>query len=354
MSEFKVNTITNQDGSAGPQICGISTFSRKSGVQIPSGPADFRRLDGGGRGRGVIYAGYSDPVGNNPNINAVEIATKGNAVEFGTMSVARRGIGDAGAASATRGCAAGGYSSQNDNIIDFVTISSLGGAFDFGDLTYKARTVSACSDSTRGIFAGGQNDAPSTLNHMEFITISSTGDATDFGDISQRVRNLSGCNSPVRGIFAGGYSSGDSSAPNGINTIQFVTIQTLGNTQDFGDLSVLFKAPSASSNATRGLIHAGRENPANADTNRVDFITIATTGNSTDFGDLSLVRNITASLASGTRALFAGGYDAPLNFNTIDFFTISTTGNATDFGDTTVLMGTQPCGLSDAHGGLAQ
>ena len=189
---------------------------------------------------------------------------------------------------------------------------------------------------------------------MEFITISSTGNTTAFGSLIQRLRNVTGCNSPVRGIFAGGYSSSDSSAPNGVNTIQFVTIQTLGNTQDFGDLSVLFKSGSASSNATRGLIHAGREHPANVDSNRVDFITIATTGNSSDFGDLSVVRTITASLASGTRALFAGGYNAPLNFNTIDFFTISTTGNATDFGDTTVLMGTQPCGLSDAHGGLAQ
>ena len=151
MSDFKVNTITNQDGSAGPQICGISTFSRKSGVQIPSGPADFRRLDGGGRGRGVIYAGYSDPVGNNPNINAVEIATKGNAVEFGTMSVARRGIGDAGAASATRGCAAGGYSSQNDNIIDFVTIQTTGNATDFGDLITPVQQLGAVSDIHGGL-----------------------------------------------------------------------------------------------------------------------------------------------------------------------------------------------------------
>ena len=345
MSELRINNITDRVGSSGPIIAGVSTVTSTSHMVMPSGSTNMR----GGRGRGVIYAGYSAPVGNNPNLNTVEIATTGNAVEFGTMSVARRGIGDAGGASATRGFAAGGYSSNNDNTIDFVTISSLGGAFDFGDLSYKARTVSACSDSTRGIFAGGQNDAPSTLNNMEFITISSTGDTSDFGDISQRLRNLSGCNSPVRGIFTGGYSSSDSSAPNGVNIIQFVTIQTLGNTQDFGDTSSLFKTPSASSNATRGIIHAG-----GGDTNLVDFITIATTGNSSDFGDLSIARNITASLASQTRALFAGGYDTPTQSNVIDFFTISTTGNATDFGDTTVKMGTQPCGLSDVHGGLAQ
>ena len=48
MSEFRVNSITNQDGSAGPQVCGISTFSGKSGFQIPVGSSNFRRHDGGG------------------------------------------------------------------------------------------------------------------------------------------------------------------------------------------------------------------------------------------------------------------------------------------------------------------
>ena len=83
MSEFRVNSITNQDGSAGPQVCGVSTFSGKSGVQIPSGPTEFRRLDGGGRGRGVFAGGYN-PGGNN-TIEFIEIATTGNAVDFGDM-----------------------------------------------------------------------------------------------------------------------------------------------------------------------------------------------------------------------------------------------------------------------------
>ena len=66
MSEFRVNSITNQDGSAGPQVCGVSTFSGKSGIQIPSGPTDFRRQDGGGRGRGVFCGGES------PKVNSLE------------------------------------------------------------------------------------------------------------------------------------------------------------------------------------------------------------------------------------------------------------------------------------------
>ena len=41
MSEFKVNTITNRDGSYGPQVCGITTFG-SSGMQLPSGPTEMR------------------------------------------------------------------------------------------------------------------------------------------------------------------------------------------------------------------------------------------------------------------------------------------------------------------------
>ena len=41
MSEFKITTITNRDGSHGPQICGITTFG-SSGMTLPSGPTEMR------------------------------------------------------------------------------------------------------------------------------------------------------------------------------------------------------------------------------------------------------------------------------------------------------------------------
>ena len=82
MSEFRVNSITNQDGSTGPQICGVSTFSGKSGVQMPSGSSDFRGLDGGGRGRGIISGGRNHPVAYK-SIDVIEISSAGNATDFG-------------------------------------------------------------------------------------------------------------------------------------------------------------------------------------------------------------------------------------------------------------------------------
>ena len=80
MSEFKVNTITNRDGSHGPQVCGITTFG-SSGMQLPSGPTEFR----GGRGRAVFSRG-SNPGTYLDTMDFVEIATTGNAVDFGDMA----------------------------------------------------------------------------------------------------------------------------------------------------------------------------------------------------------------------------------------------------------------------------
>ena len=78
MSEFKVNTITNRDGSYGPQVCGITTFG-SSGMQLPSGPTEFR----GGRGRCVFFGGDPADPG---NMTSVDIATKGDGSDFGNLA----------------------------------------------------------------------------------------------------------------------------------------------------------------------------------------------------------------------------------------------------------------------------
>ena len=97
MSEFRVNSVTNQNGSAGPQVCGISTFSGKSGVQIPSGSTVFRRQDGGGRGRGVFASGFSGASPSPGNLvdtmDFIEIATTGDAVDFGDLTYNRNRSG---------------------------------------------------------------------------------------------------------------------------------------------------------------------------------------------------------------------------------------------------------------------
>ena len=86
------------------------------------------------------------------------------------------------------------------------------------------------------------------------------------------------------------------------------------------------------------------------DKDEIDYITIATLGNATDFGNLLAVNERIACTASPTRAVGIGGL-GPAQYNTIQYVEILTTGNAVDFGDMTYdASGGAAC--SNAHGGL--
>ena len=115
----------------------------------------------------------------NTNEFMFEIATTGNAVDFGDLSKSSNNS-SSGAASATRGVAfAGGHNPSSYVGIDYITISSGGGASDFGDLSVTRRDgPNGLADNTRGIFGGGPDASPGTgTNHIEYVTIASTGDA---------------------------------------------------------------------------------------------------------------------------------------------------------------------------------
>ena len=79
----------------------------------------------------------------------------------------------------------------------------------------------------------------------------------------------------------GGAPSGTA----GANTIEYVTIDSTGNTTDFGDLSTTWYLGAGGSNKTRGVIAGGR---ANGNSDVIEYITIASTGDSADFGDLTV------------------------------------------------------------------
>ena len=81
--------------------------------------------------------------------------------------------------------------------------------------------------------------------------------------------------------------TGNSSVGAGTNVIEYVTIASIGNGQDFGDLTVARQTSGGTSNVIRGVFGGGA-NPARQ--NVIDFVTIASTGNATDFGDLTQAR----------------------------------------------------------------
>jgi hypothetical protein len=159
-------------------------------------------------------------------IDYVTIATPGNAIDFGDLSVARSRGG--ACSNATRGVFGGGFTSTYYTVIDYVTIATTGNAIDFGDLTLARYGLAACSDGTKGVFGGKYNNGDT----IDYVTIASTGNATDFGDLTVPRGYLAACSDGTKGVFGGGYVSGNS------NVIDYVTIASTGNASDFGDLSV--------------------------------------------------------------------------------------------------------------------
>ena len=289
--------------------------------------------------RGLMGGGSAPGVTN--AIDYISVDTTGNSLDFGDLSYARRGV--AALASRTRGVFAGGRSSDN-NGIDFVTIASTGNASDFGDLTITSHHGTGISDGTRGIITAMENSSWSgnNSNRIDFITIATTGNAQDFGDLYQGTRETGGCESKTRGIVFGG-------TPSGINVIQYFTMSTLGNSADFGDVSaVCSRGSAADGNSVRGLLTLGGTPTL---FNNVEYIQIATLGDAIDFGDLTEARGGAAGCSSPTRHTVAGGF-APGLVDTIDYAQIMTLGNYTNFGELSGADRQQFQGCSNGHGGL--
>ena len=338
MSELRINNITDRAGSSGPNFVGVSTVTSTSHMVMPSGPTEMR----GGRGRGVISGGRNNPVYND-TMNLVEIATTGNAVDFGNLKVGVNG-GSGNVSSTVRGIISGGYdNSANTTHINYYIFSSNGGVNDFGELTEASNDHHGYSNGRRGIFSMGY---PSYSGELTFITIASTGNALPFGSLSvgAAYATSGGINSPTRAVL---HSFESSASPQMLQT-EFVSFDTLGNGQDFGELSVARNAASGCSSSTRGLCQGGLT-PSLSDV--IDYCTIATLGNFTDFGNLTVSRRSGGGCSTQIRGILAGGAGSPANTNVIDYTTISTTGDAVDFGDMTYAA-RGVGGNSDVHGGL--
>ena len=402
MSEVRVNNLSNENLTGGPTISGITTFSSPYFFVPPQGdtasrpqscpPGSLRfntdsakleyykgntigwveidatndelgekrasDADSSNFGlghRGFAYGGHEGPNGSDTYTNAIDyftISTLGTSQDFGDLNNAR-GNGIAGFASRTRGIGAGGYSDAGQNIIEFITMSSTGNATDFGDLTSKREGPMGLSSETRGIAAGGWTRPNSAnIREIDYLTIAETGNAIDFGDLITPTNYGGACASTTRGLLLGGYSNPSPQESYYTNRIEFITIATTGNAQDFGDYNATnTNQVSAASNSTRGLIWGGGADQANR-TNVIDFVTIASTGNATDFGDMTIAAQGGTATSSPTRCTYYSGNRGETNV--IQYVEIMTTGNAVDFGDAaTGSHGKYTfANFSNGHGGL--
>ena len=174
----------------------------------------------------------------------------------------------------------------------------------------------------RALYAGGVNTSNAKVNIVDFLTISTMGDSQDFGDMPDtNTGTVAPCSSTTRGLFGGGYPY--------TNRICFFTFASTGDSTDFGNLSQSRSNVNGLGDGIRGIFVGGY---TGSNQTTIDYIDLTQTGDAKDFGDLNGATNSGLIANSSTRGLIGGISNGT---NAIDFITIRTTGNATDFGDMT-------------------
>ena len=251
-----------------------------------------------------------------------------------------------------RGIFFGGSPSLSRDLIQYITIASTGNATDFGDVDENIAMAAGMSNKVRGVFGGGYMQSPSepAKDFIQYITISTTGNAQDFGNLTVGRDRAGSVSNITRGCVCGGSARNPSAYKE--DTVDYITISSTGNATDFGNLTVAReRMMGGSCNGIRGVLW-GDSDSSPAETSKLDYITIDTTGNATSFGDPAMRREAHAALGNLTRGLCGGGYgpSAPNGTNVIEYITIATTGNSQDFGDLTASKSSLGALASDTRG----
>ena len=176
---------------------------------------------------GNANSGYVDTV------QIVVVDTPADATSFGTLQTS---VSQNGNVTDNSRIVRGGNTGASDYQLQYWSNVSMTTAQDFGDWaggTGIAGTAVGAGD--RGIFWGRTY---SDYTDIEYISIQTPSNATAFGNLLTNQLNNNGygeyfsgsANNATRGTKFGGITSG------GSNEIQYITMDTLGDGQDFGDL----------------------------------------------------------------------------------------------------------------------
>ena len=237
-------------------------------------------------------------------------------------------------ASRPQGCPSGSFRFNTDSShLEYYRGDTIGWVEVEAELTESlgGGTGSNTGLGARALFTGGQ--APGNTDAIDFITISTLGNSQDFGNLTTSLSNTGSGASRVRGLICGGEPIRAD--------IEFVTFASTGNATDFGaDLPTNQRGPMNVSSATRTCVAGGYSagSPFPRQDN-INYITMASTGTAgQDFGDLvNGVRLFNGGMScnSSTRGIWIGGSDASSGTTHMDSITIATLGDSTDFGNAT-------------------
>jgi len=214
----------------------------------------------------------------------------------------------------------------------------LGESPNLGD---QNNTNSSGGTGTRGVLMGGGN--PTLLNDIDYITVETLGNSQDFGDLaSTRRGSQSGqAGSRVKGLAMGGDDT--------VSTVASIIFASTGSATDTGSiLTSGRRLGGGASNQTRALYAGGLRSPAAQNT--IDATDIASLGSSQDFGDLSAASYFNSGVSSGVRGVFTLGNEGGSYNGNIDYVTLSSQGSGQDFGDQ--FVATNPDGAGNSIRGV--
>ncbi len=223
-------------------------------------------------------------------IDSVSIAQMGDAIDFGDSTGYKARA--CAIPSSTRGIWAGGMTPSAINIIDYVEIMTLGDALDFGDITSTRIAPMGGSNGTRGIIAGGYSTttpipvaANGFTSDIQTITIASKGNSTSWGTLSYTGGYGDTAFNNTRVLFAGGYGP---VGPHRTKDMCSLTTASGGLAIDFGDIHVIRAWPWGAGTGTRGFFGGGNAWPSTVHYNTIEYVSIHSLGNPIDFGDMSV------------------------------------------------------------------
>jgi len=176
-----------------------------------------------------------------------------------------------------------------------------------------------------GFIAGGNDPSPWTgLNHIDYVTITTMGNSVDFGDLLVgKTGNQTACNR-TRILFPGGYTGSGYQ-----DSISYNNVQSKGNGVDFGDLTIVKSGAPCVANQTRGIFGPSQNQGGSPyHTNVLEYVTIPTTGDAVDFGDGREIGSVWGANSS-TRGLWGSVSSSPAK---VTYTTMSTLGDVIDFG----------------------
>jgi hypothetical protein len=184
-------------------------------------------------------------------LSYITLATNGNSSYCGDLiSHGFPGFGTGGCASPTIGIFFSLLNWESSiYAINSITMGTGGETAYYGDMSPSAwNTTSACASNTRGICASGT--VVNTLcNYIKYIYINSSGELQNFGSLSTSKTRMMSLSSLTRGIFGGG----DNNSSVSYTEIEYVTITTISDSSNFGDLKEIVGYGAGCSSCHGGL-----------------------------------------------------------------------------------------------------